>query len=307
MDSIKQLQCYNQSMFLTKEEVIMLRKSLELGELYKELRIARGLKLKDISKKNLSISQLSKFENGQTMLAADKLLIAIEGINMSFSEFGYAMNQYQESSFFKTGNKLVQLQAQKDLSGLKKILTDYDDTESSKVYNRLNKLVIKVAIHGLDSDYVITNEEIEFLTTYLYSIEEWTEYELYIFGNTMTILSDKDLIFLGKAFVKRDKLYCALPSHKKNAEIVHLNLILILIEHKKFHHIDFFINNIEQLLTYQDMFSIVFLNFLKNLLAYVKGELTNLTSIKEYISMVEKLGNPTLATFLEIILEQIVI
>ena len=54
----------------------MLRKSLELGELYKELRIARGLKLKDISKKNLSISQLSKFENGQTMLAADKLLIS---------------------------------------------------------------------------------------------------------------------------------------------------------------------------------------------------------------------------------------
>ena len=42
-------------------------------------------------------------------------------------------------------------------------------------------------------------------------------------------------------------------------------------------------------------------------MAYLKGELANLTSIKEYINMVEKLGNPTLATFLEIILEQIVI
>lgn len=285
----------------------MLRKSLELGELYKELRIARGLKLKDISKKNLSISQLSKFENGQTMLSADKLLTAIEGINMSFSEFGYAMNQYEESKFFKTGNKLVQLQAQKDLSGLKKILTDYEDTESSKVYNRLNKLVVKVAIQGLDPDYVITDDEIEFLTTYLYSIEEWTEYELYIFGNTMTILSDNDLIFLGEAFVERDKIYCTLPSHKKNAEIVHLNLILILIERRKFHHVNYFIDNLEQLLVYQDMFSIIYLNFLKKLMAYLKGELTNLTSIKEYINIVEKLGNPTLATFLEIILEQIVI
>lgn len=285
----------------------MLRKSLELGELYKELRIARGLKLKDISKKNLSISQLSKFENGQTMLSADKLLTAIEGINMSFSEFGYAMNQYKESKFFKTGNKLVQLQAQKDLSGLKKILTDYEDTESSKVYNRLNKLVVKVAIQGLDPDYVITDDEIEFLTTYLYSIEEWTEYELYIFGNTMTILSDNDLIFLGEAFVERDKIYCTLPSHKKNAEIVHLNLILILIERRKFHHVNYFIDNLEQLLVYQDMFSIIYLNFLKKLMAYLKGELTNLTSIKEYINIVEKLGNPTLATFLEIILEQIVI
>ena len=284
----------------------MLGKSLELGELYKELRIARGLKLKDIARNNLSVSQLSKFENGQSMLAADKLLRAIDGINMSFSEFGYAMNQYQESTFFKTGKKIVQLQAQKDLAGLKKILVDYDDSESPSVYNRLNKLVIKAAIQGLDPEYIITNDEIEFLTTYLYGIEEWTEYELYIFGNTMIVLSDSDLIFLGKAFVNRDKLYCVLPSHKKNAEIVHLNLILILIERKKFYHANFFIESIERLLTYQDMFAIVFLNFLKQTMAYLKGEGTNLTSIEEYINMVAKLGNPTLAVFLKTNLEQII-
>ena len=284
----------------------MLGKSLELGELYKELRIARGLKLKDIARNNLSVSQLSKFENGQSMLAADKLLLAIDGINMSFSEFGYAMNQYQESTFFKTGKKIVQLQAQKDLAGLKKILVDYDDSDSPSVYNRLNKLVIKAAIQGLDPEYIITNDEIEFLTTYLYGIEEWTEYELYIFGNTMIVLSDSDLIFLGKAFVNRDKLYCVLPSHKKNAEIVHLNLILILIERKKFYHANFFIESIERLLTYQDMFAIVFLNFLKQTMAYLKGEGTNLTSIEEYINMVAKLGNPTLAVFLKTNLEQII-
>ncbi|EFQ56843.1 hypothetical protein HMPREF9176_1007 [Streptococcus downei F0415] len=43
----------------------MLGKSLELGEFYKELRIARGLKLKDVARDNLSVSQISKFENGQ--------------------------------------------------------------------------------------------------------------------------------------------------------------------------------------------------------------------------------------------------
>lgn len=79
----------------------MLGKSLELGELYKELRMARGLKQKDVAKDNLSVSQLSKFENGQTMLAADKLLLAIQGIHMTFSEFGYALTQYQESDFLK--------------------------------------------------------------------------------------------------------------------------------------------------------------------------------------------------------------
>lgn len=70
---------------------------MNLGELYRELRVARG---------NVSLSQLSKFENGQTMLAADKLLVAISGIHMSFAEFGHALNHYQESPFLLLVNRL---------------------------------------------------------------------------------------------------------------------------------------------------------------------------------------------------------
>ncbi|MCT7700375.1 MAG: helix-turn-helix domain-containing protein, partial [Lactobacillus iners] len=103
----------------------MSEKSLELGELFKELRLARGLKLKDVARENLSVSQLSKFENGQTMLAADKLLIAIQGIHMTFSEFGYALTQYQESDLFKIGNQLVNFQAKRDVEGLRDLLKNY--------------------------------------------------------------------------------------------------------------------------------------------------------------------------------------
>ena len=35
-------------------------RKIQLGELYKELRIARGLKQKDVARKGLSIAQLSK-------------------------------------------------------------------------------------------------------------------------------------------------------------------------------------------------------------------------------------------------------
>lgn len=49
--------------------------SFHLGELYRELRVARGLKMKDVVSDKLSQAQLSKFENGQTMLSADKLFI----------------------------------------------------------------------------------------------------------------------------------------------------------------------------------------------------------------------------------------
>ncbi|MEX2784502.1 Rgg/GadR/MutR family transcriptional regulator [Streptococcus sp. H49] len=280
-------------------------KSMELGELYRELRMARGLKLRDIAQENLSVSQLSKFENGQSMLAADKLLLAISGIHMNFSEFAHAVNNYEEPEFFKLGKQLVKLQSKQDVEGLKAILNTYAYYESFDTYNRLNRLVIDVAIHTLDHDYAISSADKDFLTTYLYGIEEWTEYELNLFGNTMIILSDEDLIFLGKALVERNKLYISIPANKKNAELTFLNLILLLIERKNLYYAKYFMGYLEKLLSYQDMFARIYLNFFRKMVNYIEEEVDDKTDLERCISMVEDLGNPTMAMFLRTNLNQI--
>ena len=280
------------------------KESMDLGELFRELRIARGLKVKDVASDKLSVSQLSKFENGQTMLSSDKLLVAISGIHMNFSEFGYALNNYQEPEFFKLGEKIAALHSKQDIDGLKKLLVTYKGYESFDVYNRLNLLVIKVAIHSLDNGSLITDEDKKFLTNYLYEIEAWTEYELYIFGNTMSILSDSDLIFLGKAFEERSKLYSSLTSHKKSAEIAFLNLILILIERKEIYYVRYFISKLEEILNYQDMFAITCLHVLKQVSDYLNGDVKSIEKIDNDINMIEKLGNPIAASFLRINLQQ---
>ena len=280
------------------------KESMDLGELFRELRIARGLKLKDVASDKLSVSQLSKFENGQTMLSSDNLLVAISGIHMNFSEFGYALNNYQEPEFFKLGEKIAALHSKQDIDGLKKLLVTYKGYESFDVYNRLNLLVIKVAIHSLDNGSLITDEDKKFLTNYLYEIEAWTEYELYIFGNTMSILSDSDLIFLGKAFEERSKLYSSLTSHKKSAEIAFLNLILILIERKEIYYVRYFMSKLEEILNYQDMFAITCLHVLKQVSDYLNGDVKSIEKIDNDINMIEKLGNPIVASFLRINLQQ---
>lgn len=280
------------------------KEPMDLGELFRELRIARGLKLKDVASDKLSVSQLSKFENGQTMLSSDKLLVAISGIHMNFSEFGYALNNYQEPEFFKLGEKIAALHSKQDIDGLKKLLVTYKGYESFDVYNRLNLLVIKVAIHSLDNGSLITDEDKKFLTNYLYEIEAWTEYELYIFGNTMSILSDSDLIFLGKAFEERSKLYSSLTSHKKSAEIAFLNLILILIERKEIYYVRYFMSKLEEILNYQDMFAITCLHVLKQVSDYLNGDVKSIEKIDNDINMIEKLGNPIVASFLRINLQQ---
>jgi Rgg/GadR/MutR family transcriptional activator len=287
-----------------------LEKSMQLGELYRELRIARGLKLKDVARENLSVSQLSRFENGQSMLAADKLLIAISGIHMTFSEFGQAINNYQEPNYFKSSTKVVELYNKQDIAGLKTLLENENNSEVFDVYKRLNKLIIKAYIYNLDPTYVISEEEKNFLTSYLYEIEEWTEFELYIFGNTMTILSESDLIFLGKAFVDRDKLYQSLTSHKKIAEVVFLNLILLLLSYRKIYQANYFIEALEKLLTYQDMFAMTCLNFFKKIIAHLENEENEteaLSDLERFISCIEEIDNPIMASYLKTNLARIFI
>ncbi|MCO4469333.1 hypothetical protein Si141_01376 [Streptococcus infantarius subsp. infantarius] len=276
-----------------------LEKSMQLGELYRELRIARGLKLKDVARENLSVSQLSRFENGQSMLAADKLLIAISGIHMTFSEFGHAINNYQEPKLYHLVNKATELYNKQDIDGLRNLLELDKNSEVFDVYNRLTALIIKTYIYTLDQSYVITDEEKAFLTSYLYEIEEWTEYELFVFGNTMSILSESDLIFLGKAFVDRDKLYLSLASHKKNAEVVFLNLILLLINYRKLYQANYFIEALEKILTYQNMFAITCVNFFKKIIEKIENGSDNLSELEHFISCVEEIGNPTMVAFLK--------
>lgn len=120
----------------------------------------------------------------------------------------------------------------------------------------------------------------------------------------MSILSSDDLIFLGKAFVERDKLYISLPSHKKNAELTFLNLILILLERKKLYQAIYFVENLEKLLNYQDMFAITFLKFLKKIITYFHDKSVDMSELEHYINIVEEI-NPTIASILKSNLNQL--
>jgi len=112
----------------------------ELGEFYKELRLARKLKQSDVACAGLTVSQLSKFELGQSMLSADKLILAIQGINVTFDEFGHKLNNYQESPHMKFGRRVVDRFAPSGYSRFRAIVegsrgrTDGADLSSFECY-----------------------------------------------------------------------------------------------------------------------------------------------------------------------------
>ena len=128
---------------------------MELGEFYKELRLARKLKQSDVACAGLTASQLSKFELGQSMLSADKLILAIQGINMNFDEFGHKLNNYQESLHMQIGRKVVDRFAHQDIAGLEQLLEEVEQEQMAETYRRLYSLVIKKALQSINNKYTL--------------------------------------------------------------------------------------------------------------------------------------------------------
>ena len=137
------------------------------------------------------------------------------------------------------------------------------------------------------------------MTKYLYDIEEWTEYELYLFGNTLTLLSTEDLLFLGKAFVERDKFYSSIPSHDNAAKLALLNIISVLLERKQTYYVSYFMDVLEKLLTQQDMYFIAILNFFKLVIKCTEGEEQANQELEDFLSALELIGNPALVETLK--------
>lgn len=238
---------------------------MSLGEFYKELRVARKVKQKDVAKGRLTASQLSKFEQGQSMLSADRLFQAIEGINMTFSEFGHALNHYQSSPFIRLGNQISSLQLAGDVEGL---LALRDSLSGSSLYEQLMTIIVKSALFSIDLSYPLDKQDIEVLVTYLYEVESWTSFELYLFGNTTDVLPVFDLVYLGKFALERTLLYQSLTANKETLKSVLINLIASLIEKKETQTLPFFVSRLRNLLKYNDIFYSILLMFFEQVNDY---------------------------------------
>lgn len=84
-----------------------------------------------------------------------------------------------------------------------------------------------------------------------------------------------------------------------------LNLILLLISYRKIYQANYFIECLEKILTYQDMFAITSLKFLKKIISHIENDSSNFSDLEYFLKCVEEIGNPTLIAFLKMQLKSI--
>lgn len=217
-----------------------------LGKTLRKIRQGKNITLTAIADENLSKSQISRFERGESEISCIRLINILNKLNVTLDEFLilYSNNEKEDTNFINLVNYIREAYSKQDIATLKKLLTN-----STKFHlNSFEKTMVKSILHTLDNSIMPLKEEILNLTDYLFKIEMWGYYEIILLGNCAQTIDYPSLILLTKEMLK-NYIYSSLNrNNKKFVTQLAINCLLSSIEQEKFGDCNFLMLNIEKLL-----------------------------------------------------------
>ena len=205
------------------------------GEIFKKFRESRGLKLKDVAKAGISTSQLSRFEKGETDLTISKFMLILDEINMPIEEFMYAVHDFHRDELNELLSKVRHFVSTRDVEGMKKLLYSQMETEDKREkFHQINIILLKIRLQDLSGESYYSNDDLSYLTDYLFSVEYWGYYELLIFMNTLDVLKHDVFMVLAREMSRRSDFYKEIPKNRRLISTMLLNGYITCVEREKF-------------------------------------------------------------------------
>lgn len=151
-------------MTITKQNEKRMHKYEEIGKVFHDFRVNRNISLKQIADENVSISQISRFERGESDLSVSKFLIALENMKVETGEFMDALQKNHDSETIEFMSKLVPLEYKRDIAGFRKLFDEQRDKykKNPSVYQyKLNMILAQSFICKCDPDVPFPKEYID--------------------------------------------------------------------------------------------------------------------------------------------------
>ena len=260
----------------------------EIGTYYKQVREERGYTLSDVAMSSdyLDKSQLSRFESGESMLSADRFLSAINGLNMTPSEF-FALKSNEPSQYHIFATKIMKCVMKKDEEGLKSLVKTKARVKMEKIFN----ILAKAAIFDVSKENLITTSEKKYLKNYLINIPQWTFFEVNIFGMCLEILDEDEVYDLGQDMLASDELSQIIAFNDEVVKKTAINLYFYLISKGWYRRAERIEKKIDELLTEWDMEEKISLHIFKKFLKYKQEKSPKLLEeVQSDIQMLKQLG-----------------
>ena len=205
------------------------------GKIFKKFRESRGLKLKDFVDSGLSTSQLSRFEKGESDLTITKFMMALNELNMPIDEFMYAVNDFHRDELNEILEQVRMFVIHNDVQGMRSLLISQIEKKSKpENFHKLNIILIKIRLQDLSGEVYYTDEELNYLSDYLFSVDYWGCYELLLFMNTLDVFNHEMFMVLSKEMNRRSDFYKEISNHRRLISTMLLNGYITCIEREEF-------------------------------------------------------------------------
>ncbi len=210
-----------------------------MGKTIQYLRESKGFKLKELCNDILSISQLSKIENGEVIPSADKFIKILSRLNVRYDEFILLMNDEFLETKIMLEKKLAESVKLRNTQSLQKLSKD-----ASTYYSKYNDIYFKhveskslamLTLISSNNDYSSAREHLQPIKEYLSSIEKWNYYELTLICNCLFMFKIEDAIFFGDKALRSIEENYSLYRNEEIACSLLINLAIYSLDYSEYY------------------------------------------------------------------------
>ncbi len=206
----------------------------QYGAVFKELRTNRQFSLKQAASDTVSVSQLSKFERGDSDLSLTKFISALDAIGVGLGEFMDKVNDYKRVEQARVMAALAKLFYDKDLEALEQLACEQDEKAQQDHTNprhRLNAIMIRGGICELDPEHHSMNQDdLDFVSDYLFQTEDWGMDEVILNGNLSQFYPTELNCMRARQIVGNKSFFAENSRNRRIVEATILNLIILCTE-----------------------------------------------------------------------------
>lgn len=225
----------------------------------------KNFRLKDLSCNEISESTISRFENGITKLSINHFYILLNRLGISFSEFEELVHCYysKKECFFE---KLEHAVNSSDIFLLQELVDKIElkEKHEKSICNYHIKLIAEQQLNRL-ANLPYNASKCNELIKYLLSVDNWMEYELKIFYNSVFFMNTKTISLLYRVVIKNTRHFLKTDMGTHRVIPLYLFNLELLLKNNLLDNAQFFIDDLENLLTRQGYY------FEKNYLLFLKG------------------------------------
>ncbi|MCP1639090.1 Rgg/GadR/MutR family transcriptional activator [Streptococcus gallinaceus] len=265
------------------------------GEIFKEFRLNKQLTLTELADDQVSVSQLSRFERGESDLSISKFFHVLEKLKLTPSQFMNRVSNYRRNDQIHLMAQMACAHYQEDTATLAQLKAGQQNLYIEKPQNKraqLNAILLQGAICDLDASQQMTEQDLGIVSDHLFCTEDWQIDELILIGNLYQYYKTDLMCRLVDEVVGRRDFYMDMPTHKNLVEVTLLNIILTLTERGELVKAQGYDQILEPLLSNErNAYHRLIYLYVKGFLTYKNGNVSGKTDMQHAIQAMVWINN----------------